>query len=159
MSDDPDVEASPLRRRRSTATQIVASPPEEPAAVATEPDEPPGRRPQRRHISRRYLATVFAGSLVVATLVGLVAAYATSKAAPRYQSLALVEIDQPRAIAVSPDDGVVAKLSRLRYKYSGLMRTDTFAAPVAQKLGLNVNQVTGSVFAVVDASSLLIGVG
>src|SRR3954454_22429394 len=149
MSHDPDVEASPLRRRRSTATQIVASPPEEPAPAAN--DETPGRPPRRRHISRRYLATVFAGSLVVATLVGLVAAYATSKAAPRYQSLALVEIDQPRAIAVSPDDGVVAKLSRLRYKYSGLMRTDTFAAPVAQKRGLNVNQVTGSVFAVVDA--------
>src|SRR5947208_10184047 len=149
MAQDPDADASPLRRRRNgtTATQAgLASPPvPAPASAPPEPEAPTapvppastssvddeflGRPARRRRISRRYLATIGAGSLIVATIVGLAASYAVAKGTHRYQSLALVEIDQPLAIAASPDDGVVAKLSRLRYKYAGLMRTETFAAP------------------------------
>jgi capsular polysaccharide biosynthesis protein len=145
----------PARVLEPKPATAPASPDEEPAGV----DEFKGRPRHRRRIRRRYLATIGAGSVLVATVVGLAAAYATAKGTPRYQSLALVEVDQPRAIAISPDDGIIAKLSRLRYKYAGLIRTETFEAPVAKKLNLGVGVIASSLFVRIDPSSLLIGVG
>lgn len=167
MARNPDAISS-LGRRPDGSTETgrprVPNPKSKP--VPSAPDEQPlatdefaGRPRQRRRISRRYLATIGAGSVLVATVVGLAAAYATSKSTPRYQSLALVEVDQPRAIAISPDDGIVAKLSRLRYKYAGLMRTETFQKPVAQSLNVGVGVVAQSLFVAIDPTSLLIGVG
>lgn len=167
MARDPDAITSLGRRSNgNTETERLRVPnPKSKPSSSSPAEEPPvtdefaGRQPQRRRISRRYLATVGAGSVLVATIVGLAAAYATSKGTPRYQSLALVEVDQPRAIAVSPDDGIVAKLSRLRYKYAGLMRTETFQAPVAQNLNVGVGVVAQSLFVGLDQTSLLIAVG
>jgi capsular polysaccharide biosynthesis protein len=102
---------------------------------------------------------LIASGLVVGLIVGAVAAYAVHQGTPTYQSQALLEIDQAHALANSPDDGVVAKLSRLRYKYAGLIRTQVFATPVASGLGLPPGAVVGALYAGVDPNSLLLAIG
>lgn len=153
MAQNPDSGASPLRRRPRAA------------AVAPEPDPEPDHEavstpPQwRRGMSTRHLWTLVAVAIVAGTIAGVIAGVATANAAPKYQSQALLNIDQPRAVALSADDGVVAKLSRLRYKYAGLVRSETFAKPIAAELHLPVATVLGSLTTTVDPATLIMGVG
>jgi hypothetical protein len=124
--------------------------------------EPPAARRRRRPLigpaTPRSLAILIAASLLAGLVVGLIAAFATRHGTPTFQSAALLEIDQPNAVALSPNDGVIAKLSRLRYKYAGLIRTEAFATPVAQGAGLPVGTVLGDVSAGVDPQTLILAV-
>lgn len=107
----------------------------------------------------RNIAILAAVSLLAGLVVGLIAAIATKHSTPTFQSQAVLEIDQPTAVALSQDDGVIAKLSRLRYKYAGLVNTETFAAPVARKVGLPVGAVLGELYPIVDPATLVIAIG
>jgi capsular polysaccharide biosynthesis protein len=110
-------------------------------------------------VSRRYLTLLVLGAVGAGLVVGLLAGLATKHTTPTFQSQALLEIDQPHALAVSADDGVIAKLSRLRFKYAGLLRTQTFAQPIATKLNLPVAVVANALYAGVDQETLVMGVG
>lgn len=100
---------------------------------------------------------------MIAVVVALVAAAAAGVAvlaqSAKYQSVATLAIDQPRAIAASGDAGVIAKLTALRTKYSGLVTTQVFAAPIAQQLNLSPNVVQSGLFAETPPNSLIIRVG
>ena len=174
MADEPATDASPLRRRRRpTSTRADATPTETVAAPATaeptpEPeqvpadsvaDEPSAARSGRRPTTPRFWIGLTAAAIAIGVVVAGIAAFAVHSGKKTYQSQALLEIDQARAVAVSPDDGIVAKLSRLRYKYAGLVRTQVFYGPLADSTGLPLGTVASSVYAVVDPSSLLIGLG
>lgn len=176
MADDEGASTSQLRRRpRKTAAAASAPPPaaDPPAATstvvspaATEPPavaEPPVTQPpavrRRPPASRRYLALLVLGALAAGLVIGLAAAIATKHTTPTFQSQAMLEIDQPHALAVSADDGVIAKLSRLRYKYAGLLRTQTFAQPIAAKTKLPVGTVANALYSGVDPQTLVLAVG
>jgi len=116
------------------------------------------KRP-RRLTAPRSLAILVAASLVAGIVVGFIAAFATRHSTPTFQSQALLEIDQPDAVALSANDGVIAKLSRLRYKYAGLIQTQTFAVPVAERAKLPVDAVVGRLYAGVDPATLIIAIG
>lgn len=89
-----------------------------------------------------------------AALVGLI----VRSAAPTWQSTAILDIDQPRVVASAQDPAVLDKLSRLRFKYVGLVGTDRIAGPVAQALGEDVAEVRDRLGASAVPSDLLIRV-
>lgn len=128
----------------------------------TPPPHPPVDTPApapaaaRRRRGRRTAVITTVAAVVVGALAALVAGVAVDSAAPTYRSQALLTIDQPGAIAASPNDGVIAKLSRLRTKYTGLVRTEVFAQPVADRTGLSVGTLIGATSAAADPSSLLV---
>jgi receptor protein-tyrosine kinase len=95
-------------------------------------------------------------ALVAAVLVAAVVASIVGSRGERFQSQALLSIDQPVAIATSATPGVVDKLSKLRGKYVGLVRTNVIAGPVAEELGLPLGRVRGAVSATADPASLLL---
>jgi len=97
--------------------------------------------------------------VVVALVAAGAAALAVLAQTAKYQSLATMAIDQPRAIAASGDAGVIAKLTALRTKYSGLVTTEVFATPIAQELNLNPNLVRSGLFAETPPNSLIIRIG
>jgi uncharacterized protein involved in exopolysaccharide biosynthesis len=158
MATEPDSAPSPLRRRRTTKTAAPTSPPSTPASANGPPAETDPPR-HRRPFNRRYLTIVALGSLAAGIVIGLLAALAARHTTPTFQSQALLEIDQPHTLAVSTDEGVIAKLSRLRYKYAGLIRTQTFAAPVAEKTDLPLATVATSLFVTVDPDTLVLALG
>lgn len=92
--------------------------------------------------------------VVGAALAGLLA----RSAAPTFTSTAVLDIDQPRVVAAASDGAVLDKLSRLRFKYVGLIGTDRIADPVAAALGEDVEQVRGRLGATALPSDLLIRV-
>ncbi|MCU1485222.1 MAG: hypothetical protein JWN67_1968 [Actinomycetia bacterium] len=98
-------------------------------------------------------------ALVVGALVGGLLAVAVGRRHETYESRAVLAIDQPLAIAASGSGGIVEKLSRLRGKYAGLVRTDVIAEPVAEHTGQSVGAVRGSLLAAADDTSLLLVVG
>lgn len=101
------------------------------------------------------------GVLLAAVLFVLGAALAgllVRSAAPTWQSTAILDIDQPRVVASTQDPAVLDKLSRLRFKYIGLVGTDRIAGPVAQALGEDVAQVRDRLGAGAVPSDLLIRV-
>jgi hypothetical protein len=98
-------------------------------------------------------------ALVVGALLGGLLAVAAGSKDPVYESKAVLAIDQPLAIAASGSGGIVDKLSRLRGKYAGLVRTNVIAEPVAEHSGLPVGTVRGSLVAAADDTSLLLVVG
>jgi hypothetical protein len=97
-------------------------------------------------------------ALVVGALVGGLLAVAVGRRQETYESRATLAIDQPLAIAASASAGVVEKLSRLRGKYAGLVRTDVIAGLVAERIGQPVGTVRGSLSASADDTSLLLAV-
>lgn len=95
-------------------------------------------------------------SLMVGVLVAAgVALYLDGRPAT-YRSTASLLIDQPTAIAVSPNAGVVTKLVRLRVKYTGLVGTSRIEDPVAERLGVPSQRVRGSISASAADDSLLL---
>lgn len=92
--------------------------------------------------------------VVGAALAGLLA----RSAAPTWQSTAILDIDQPRVVAAAQDPAVLDKLSRLRFKYVGLVGTDRIAGPVAFSLDEDVEDVRPRLGASALPSDLLIRV-
>lgn len=95
----------------------------------------------------------------IALLLAAIGAAVVLAGTPTYQSSATLVIDQPRAIAASGDASVIDKLSRLRYKYSGLVDTERITLPVAKQTGVPVDTVAKALYAEVDPLSLLLVVG
>lgn len=91
-----------------------------------------------------------AGGIVLLTVV---------EATGEYESSSTLLIDQPRALSVADDSGLIDKLSRLRFKYSGLVTTARFAELVSPEVGLPEEEVRASLFSRVDTESLLVQVG
>ncbi len=95
----------------------------------------------------------------LAVVAGAAAAgLAARGAAPTWQSTAILDIDQPRVVAAATDPAVLDKLSRLRFKYVGLVGTDRVAVPVATALGEDVGVVRSRISAVARPEDLLIRV-
>lgn len=118
-----------------------------------------GPREWGRRFFRRAWVVAATLALVVGLVAAAIAAVVVGSEQVKYQSIATMAIDQPRAIAASGDAGVVAKLSTLRTKYTGLVRTQLFDQPIADKLNVNVNAVRSQLFARAPQDSLLIQVG
>lgn len=82
------------------------------------------------------VGTYSARTLAIALTVGLLTAAAAAALAltqpARYESQATLVIDSPRELATAADDGVVNKLSRLRFKYAALVGTPRIAEPAAR---------------------------
>lgn len=145
-----------LSGREESVPAAAAPAADETAAPPQPPVETAGPALTRRRRGRRTAVITTLAALVVGALAALVAGVAVDSAAPTYRSQALLTIDQPGAIAASPNDGVIAKLSRLRSKYTGLVRTEVFAQPVADRTGLSVGTLIGATSAAADPSSLLV---
>lgn len=95
-------------------------------------------------------------ALLIGAIVAAGGAAAVLRQDPLYFSRATLLIDQPRAVATSPDEGPIVKLSRLRFKYAGLVSTSRIAGPVARDLHLSVSRVRRAVRGVIDPLSLLL---
>jgi hypothetical protein len=83
-------------------------------------------------------------NLLVALAVGLICAglgYANVMRQPeRYQSTAVMLMDQPRALTTG-DSGVVVKLNLLRAKYAALIPTSEIMVPAAREAELSVGEM------------------
>lgn len=99
--------------------------------------------------------TVVIAALIAGVLAaGLVAAYIL-QTPPRYESLAVLIIDQPSQIAGGTGEGVISKLNQLRVKYSVLARTRRLTDPVAMRLKLPVSTVARSIRVALPGPSLV----
>jgi hypothetical protein len=100
---------------------------------------------------------------VVAVVLGLLAAVGAGVRVglrpDKYESVAALAIDQPRAIAASGDAGVVNKLSSLRLKYTGLLPTEAFAERLTAPTGMSTNTIRHALFARTSGGSLILEVG
>ena len=98
-------------------------------------------------------------AVLLALIAAVLTAAVTSVVVPTtnrgYVSTALVSLDAPREIALARDNGILSKVSGVRYKYTGLVQTDVIAAPVAQELGVPIQQVRGRLSAVASPADLL----
>lgn len=94
----------------------------------------------------------------IAALLAAFAAVVSLRAPERYESTAVLVIDNPRALAVAGDDGTVNKLDRLRGKYATLAGTEAIAGPVSQELGVPASAVIGTtdVFAAPSTLGLVV---
>lgn len=90
---------------------------------------------------------------LVAVVLGAVGAVAGSTGRTVYTSTTTMLIDDPYALATAGDQGEMLKLNSLLIKYAGLITTDVIAGPVAQQLGLPMDEVLGSVSAQVNGST------
>ena len=140
-----------------------------PAPAAPEPDPVPEPQPPA---PRRFApeGVAYAGAwdailvlsianLLVALAVGLVCAgvgYANVMRQPaRYQSTAVMLLDQPLAIATG-DSGVVVKLNLLRAKYAALVTTSEIMAPAARAADLPVGEMRAAQRPLYPANSLIL---
>ena len=95
-------------------------------------------------------------SLGVGLLAGaVVALYAKTRPAV-YESSATLLIDQSPAVFETGDEGLLGKLSRLRFKYVGLVGTTLFAETVADDAGLATGDVRAGLSASADLNTLLL---
>jgi capsular polysaccharide biosynthesis protein len=98
-------------------------------------------------------------ALLLALIAAVLAAAFTSLVVPDtktgFTSVAMVSVDEPQAVAVARDGAILDKLSRVRFKYVGLVGTDAIAGPVAKKLRLPVEQVRGRLGAIALPTDLL----
>jgi capsular polysaccharide biosynthesis protein len=99
---------------------------------------------------------IAAGLVLVATVAGYEVA---ARRSPTYVAMASTMLDQPLTVAQSQDAGVVDKLSRLRLKYAGIVRSDKVVAAAAVALGGSRDEVASREFARVDDGSLLLYIG
>ena len=122
--------------------------------------QPPQARPTFRLWDAIALPSVTNAlfAVVVALLLGSVAAAVVSARTPVYRSAVLLEIDQPQAIAASGDIGVIDKLNRLVPKYAVLARTARITVPVSDRIGLPVGEIAAAVSAAPLGQSLLLSI-
>jgi capsular polysaccharide biosynthesis protein len=127
-----------------------------PDSTTPEPDE-------RRSALRVTLDVLGRRSLAVAVGLALVAAIAgfgyAGTREPSYVASAATLLDQPLVLGASRDAGVVDKLSRLRLKYAGILRSDDVLVPVAQELDEEQGDLFESIVTGNDPASLLLFVG
>ncbi len=107
-------------------------------------------------MSSGRVVQVGAGLVAVVFVVGVVLGVGRLSEPSTYQSSAVVMIDQPRAIAAVPSPGVLEKLSRLRLKYAGLLRTRELQAPIAESVGVAPGVVASTLQVNVSGESLLL---
>lgn len=97
-------------------------------------------------------------SIVVALALGAMAAAFVLGQSAEYRSSALLEIEQPRAVAASGDIGVIDKLNRLLPKYAALARTTRIIVPAAERAGVTPGEAGAAVFALPLGNTLLLSV-
>lgn len=148
----PRDQAATAKLKRSSPRR----PTREPDAPDRDVDHVTGARPTWRAVLASPLAVFVLIALAASLLAGGFTSYYEYTRPSVYQSSATLLIDQVPAIAASGDDGVLAKLSRLRFKYLGIATTEAFAAPVAQQAGLPVGVVHAALVPSADATSLLL---
>jgi capsular polysaccharide biosynthesis protein len=102
-------------------------------------------------------------NLLLALLLGVIAGVGgglvAMKQAAVYTSEAHLLIDQPRALAVAPDNGPILKLDLLKIKYANLANTPAIAGPAAAQLGLPESEVADAVTATPTPQSFLVTIG
>lgn len=99
-------------------------------------------------------------ALLLALIAAVIAAGLASLVVPdtkgAFTSTALVSLDEPKAVALARDGAILDKISRVRFKYAGLVGTDAIAGPVAKKLRIPVEQVRGRLVAAAFSTDLLL---
>lgn len=96
--------------------------------------------------------------LLLAFVFGALGAVASLGGTTTYTSKTAMLIDDPYLLATAGDPNQFVKLDELRFKYAGLLNTDSIALPVASRLHLPVNDVIASLSAEVPFNSLLMNV-
>jgi capsular polysaccharide biosynthesis protein len=97
-------------------------------------------------------------AMLLGALGGVGAGFGAMQASPVYTSEAHLLIDQPRALALSPDDAPILKLDLLKIKYANLANTPAIAGPAAAQLGLPESAVANAVTATPTEQSFLVTV-
>lgn len=147
-------------RRRRPAGDDADSAGESPSDESGQPRRQPHlNRPSALHAWLPVSLQALILTLVVAAIVGAVAAEAVLAATPvTYQSTATLFINDPQAVAASGDAGELAKLSALRAEYAELLSTQLVTAQLAGAAGLSPAAASGTVSASLPADSLLMDV-
>ena len=107
---------------------------------------------------RGFRPVVLLVAALAFVLGAAIAGAVTATAAPTWQSTAILDIDQPLAVAASNNPSVLDKLSRLRFKYAGLVATELLALPVADELDEDVAVVRDRLGATAQPADLLLRV-
>ncbi len=107
---------------------------------------------------RRFRPVVLLLAALAFVLGAAVAGAVTASAAPTWQSTAVLDVDQPLVVAAADDSAVLDKLSRLRFKYAGLVGTERLALPVAEELGEDVEDVRDRLGSSAEPADLLLRV-
>lgn len=121
------------------------------AAARAQPDQPWSRRLPG--------LTALVAAVLISVSAGAIAYLVVAQRTPTYLAVTGTLLDQPKAIARSQDAGVIDKLSRLRFKYAGILRSDSVVDPVAARLHLSRGAVAASIVSKGDTGSLLLFVG
>jgi hypothetical protein len=119
----------------------------------------PEDRTQHRHVRSGTGWKVYVAAVVVGLLAAAAGAVVAGLRPARYDSVAALALDQPRAIAAGADAGVVNKLSALRLKYTGLVPTQEFAERLTGTAGLQPGAIRSRLFARASGGSLILEVG
>lgn len=114
-------------------------------------------RPALRDLLSR--SSVAAVALVAAVLGGAVGDLVVEQRPAVYAAQSAVTLDQPLTISQSQDAGVVDKLSRLRLKYAGVLRSDQVVGAVATATAQSAGTVRGALFTGQDPDSLILFIG
>ncbi|MCW2544963.1 MAG: hypothetical protein JWM40_2515 [Frankiales bacterium] len=95
-------------------------------------------------------------ALIAAVLAAAFASLLVPDTRAGFTSVALVSLDEPKAVALARDGAILDKISRVRFKYAGLVGTDAIAGPVASKLHVPVAEVRGRLGAAAFSTDLLL---
>jgi capsular polysaccharide biosynthesis protein len=116
-------------------------------------------RPGRRIMPWEAVTVASAANLIAALIISVVlaagAGFLVLRQEPVYQSQATLLIDQPSAITVQLNDGVLVKLSLLRNKYVALAASSQLLGPASEATGIPIEQLA-TVRAFAPPNSLLI---
>ena len=74
---------------------------------------------------------------------------------PTYESSVTVELREP-ALFTEPGPGPLIKLNGLRLRYAALVKTDVIAIPVAERLGMTVDEVLTTLDVIRTNESLIL---
>ena len=146
------------RRETAAATQRLRGGPglaAEPADSAPNGDHPAAVRGDRSRWAN-LPAVILIMMLAYGVLGGAFTAVYQYTRPAVYASNASLLIDQRGAEFAVGNEGVIAKLSRLRVKYTSLVGTETFAEPVAKQAGLPVATVRGALTATAVPNTMLV---
>lgn len=142
--------------RTKEATVIISSDePTAPEGRRRAPSEPSGDLWSA--MAHRPARAIVAG-LLLGVLLAAFGAVIALRGPTTYTSSTTMLIDDPYQLATSGQVTEFTNLDALRYKYAGLVGTDSMANPVASKLHLPVDDVIGAVSASVPTNSLLMTV-
>lgn len=131
-----------------------------PAVEPPSPPEPAPRQAAGRPTGRRIVVLLVLWLAAVSTgvLAGGIVAASQYKPVHGYRSTEVLLFDAVPEVVAARDSGVLAKLSALRIKYAGLVRTYAFATAVAGLTGVPAADVGSHVVAVAPPSSFLLDI-